>query len=245
MNKEILKELGLTNNETETYLTLLRTGSISVNEIAEKAGLHRQAVYDALDRLLEKGFVSFVIKNNKKYFQGINPEKILNYLKEKEEKFKTFLPSLIDLTKLPREDTFVEVFKGKEVVRTVYRDIINEFQKQSGIVLISGVNEKKFLEEDKIALLQHLKRLQELKCKEKILLSEGDTYFVKGAQTDYRWISKESFNPTPIYVYNNKLTIIIWGEPNYALMVKNKNLADAYRKQFNLLWKISKKTRKK
>ena len=241
MDKNILKELGLTNNEIEVYLTLLRSGSISVNTIAEKSGLHRQAVYDALDRLLEKGFVSFVIRNNKKYFQGINPEKILEYLKEKEDKFKSILQDLVNLTKLPREDTFVEVFKGKEVIRTVYRDIVKEFQKNPGEVLISGVDERKFIEEDRIALLQHIKKLQKLKCKERIIVKEDEKYFVEGPQTEYRWISKESFSPTAIFVYNNKLTTIILGNPNYAIMIENRNLADAYRKQFNLLWKISKK----
>lgn len=241
MDKNILKELGLTNNEIEVYLTLLRSGSISVNTIAEKSGLHRQAVYDALDRLLEKGFVSFVIRNNKKYFQGINPEKILEYLKEKEDKFKSILQDLVNLTKLPREDTFVEVFKGKEVIRTVYRDIVKEFQKNPGEVLISGVDERKFIEEDRIALLQHIKKLQKLKCKERIIVKEDEKYFVEGPQTEYRWISKESFSPTAIFVYNNKLTTIILGNPNYAIIIENRNLADAYRKQFNLLWKISKK----
>tara|TARA_B100001971_G_C18217072_1_gene554591 strand:- start:825 stop:1568 length:744 start_codon:yes stop_codon:yes gene_type:complete len=241
MDKTIFKELGLTNNEIEVYLTLLRKGSISVNKIAERSGLHRQAVYDALDRLLEKGFVSFVIRNSKKYFQGINPEKILGYLKEKEDKFKTILPGLINLSKLPRENTYMETFKGKDVVRTVYRDIIKELQKQKGEVLISGVDERKFIEEDKIALLHHLKKLQKLKCKERVLIKQGDTNFVKGPQTQYRWISEESFNPTPIYVYNNKLTVIIWGNPNYAIMIENIDLADSYRKQFNLLWKISKR----
>lgn len=245
MNKEIMKELGLTNNEIEVYLTLLRKGSVSVNEIAEKSGLHRQAVYDALDRLLEKGFVNFVIKSNKKYFQGINPEKIVNYLHEKENKFKTILPELVNLTKLPREDTFVEVFKGKDVVRSVFRDIIKEFQKKKGEIVLSGVEEKKYMEEDKIALQQQMKRLRELKCTERILIKEGDTTFVEGSQTEYRWIPEQYFNPTPIYVYNDKLTIIIWGNPNYAIIIKNKNLADAYRKQFNLLWKISKKINRK
>jgi len=241
MNKEILREVGLTNNEIEVYLTLLQKGSISVNEIAERSGLHRQAVYDALDRLLEKGFVSYVTKNNKKYFQGINPERILEYITEKGEKIKSILPDLINLTKLPREDTFVEMFKGKSIVRTVYRDIIKEFQKKPGEVLISGVDERKFIEEDKIALQQHLNKLRKLKCKERILIRAGDVYFVEGPQTTYKWISEDAFNPTPIYVYNNKLTIIIWGNPNYAIMVENKDLADSYRKQFNLLWKISKK----
>lgn len=241
MNKEILKDLGLTNNEIEVYLTLLKSGSVSVNRIAEKSGLHRQAVYDALDRLLEKGFVNFIRKNNKKFFQGIHPEKIKEYLKEKEEKFKSILPSLIKLTNLQKEDTFVELYKGKEVVRIIYRDIIKEFQKRKGEVLISGVDERKFIEEDKISLQQHLMRLRRLKCKEKILIREGDKYLLEGPQTKYRWIPKESFNPTPIFVYNNKLTVIVFGNPNYAIIIKNKGLANSYRKQFNLLWKISKK----
>lgn len=240
MDKGILKELGLTNNEIEVYLTLLKAGSVSVNTIAEKSGLHRQAAYDALDRLLEKGFVNFALKNNKKHFQAIHPEKIEEYLKEKEEKFKLILPELIKLTQIPKEDTSVEVFKGKAIVRTVYRDIIKEFQKQRGEVLISGVEEKKFIEEDKIALEQHLNRLQKLKCRERVLVKEGDKDFVKGKQTAYRCIPKESFNPTPMYAYNDKLTIIIWGNPNYAIIIRNKNLADAYRKQFSLLWKIAK-----
>ncbi len=239
--KEVLKELGLTNNEIEVYLTLLRKGSISVNEIAQRSGLHRQAVYDALERLLEKGFVSFVIKNGKKYFQGIAPGKILGYLKEREDRFRSILPELIGMTKLPMEDTTVEVFKGRRIVKTIYRDIINEFQKKPGEIFISGVDERRFVDEDKIALYQHLKRLQKLDCSERILVKEGDTYFVKGTQTEYRWIPKESFNPTPIYVYGNKLTIVIWGSPNYAIIIENRNLADSYRKQFNLLWKISKR----
>ena len=139
----------------------------------------------------------------------------------------------------------MEVFKGKGIIRTVYKDIIKESERQSGEILISGVDEKKFLEEDRTALQQHLRRLRELKCKERILIKEGDTYLVGGMQTAYRWVPKEFFNPTPIYVYNNKLFIIIWGNPAYAILIENPSLADAHRKQFNLIWSMAKKVRKK
>lgn len=240
MNTETLKELGLTNNEITVYLTLLQTGSVSVNTIAERSGLHRQAVYDALDRLLEKGFVSFVIQQNKKHFQAINPEKIIEILHQKELKFRSLLPELIMLTTLPREDTFVEVIKGREVIRTVYRDIIKTFLQKSGEILISGVDERKFMNEDPIALQQHITRLRKLKCTERVLLKEGDTKVVQGKQTTYRWVPTQYFHATPMMVYGHKLTIIILGTPNYAIMIENKDLADAYRKQFNLLWKVAK-----
>ncbi|MBI2549096.1 MarR family transcriptional regulator [Candidatus Woesearchaeota archaeon] len=240
MNTEILKELGLTNNEITVYLTLLQTGSVSVNTIAERSGLHRQAVYDALDRLLEKGFVSFVVQQNKKHFQGIHPEKIMDMFHQKEQKIQSFLPELIALTHLPREDTFVELIKGREVIRTVYRDIIKTLTKKPGEILISGVDERKFFNEDPIALDQHINRLRKLNCTERVLVKEGDRTFVTGRQTTYRWVPAAYFHATPMMVYQHKLTIIIMGTPNYAIMIENKDLADAYRKQFNLLWRVAK-----
>lgn len=244
MDKEILKELGLTNNEVEVYLVLLQQGSISVNEVAERAGLHRQAVYDALDRLLEKGFVSFVMRGGKKHFQGVQPERVIDFLKEKEEKFRTILPELVNLTKLPREDTFVEVFKGKSAVKSLYRGVIKEFEKGAKEVLIAGVNERDFVEEDRLALAQYLRAVQRFKSKERVLVNEGETYFVEGPQTAYRWIPKENFSPTPMFVYGDKWAVLIWGNPSYLVVIENKNLAEAYRRQFNLLWQISKKIEK-
>ena len=82
MIKDTLLKLGLTKNEVEIYLALLSSGEISVNEIGSKAGLHRQVCYDALDRLVEKGFVSYITKNSKKFFKPLKPEKLLDYLDE-------------------------------------------------------------------------------------------------------------------------------------------------------------------
>lgn len=243
MDREILKEVGLTSNEIEVYLVLLRSKSASANDLAAKAGLHRQVVYDALDRLLEKGFASFAIMNNKKYFQGTNPEKILDYLKEKQLRFSTILPELLEFAKAKKQETSVEVYKGKSIVRVVYSDVRNEVEKKPGEILISGVDERKFEDEDKIALEQHLKKLHKMKCKERILVKEGDTHFMKGPQSVYKWISREFFSPIPVYVYGNKLTTIIWGKPNHAIIIENSDIADAYRKQFNLLWKIAKEVK--
>ncbi|MBS3142719.1 hypothetical protein J4464_05020 [Candidatus Woesearchaeota archaeon] len=245
MDKQIIMDLGLTANETHVYLTLLKTGSVSVNTIAEKSGLHRQAVYDALERLLEKGFVSYVLKQGKKHFQGISPENVLEYLKVKEEKYKSILPELMNLTKLPREDCFVDVYKGKDVVRTVFRDIMNGFQKKAGEVLITGVVEKEFFDVDTIALQQYLNRLRKLGGKERVLIQEGDMHTVEGTQTRYRWMPKEAFSPTPVYVYANTVVFLLFGNPSHAIMVKNKALADSYRRQFNLIWSISRELPKR
>jgi len=244
MDKETFKEIGLTNNETEVYLTLLKTGSSSVNTIAEKSGLHRQAVYDALDRLLEKGFVSFAVRQNKKYFQGIDPERILDYLEAKKERFRSLLSELIKMTNHQKEDTKVEIFKGKRIANVIYKDVQKTLLDKKGEVLITGIDERKFIDVDEIALQQHIKTLEKLGFTERLLSKEGDVLFVEGKQSKYRWMPNEYFNPTPIYVYGNKLAFLIWGTPNYAIIIENETLADSYRKQFNLMWKHAKKVPK-
>lgn len=62
INKDILKQIGLTNHEAEVYLSLLANGQLSAYELAEKAGLYRQVTYDSLKRLMEKGYVSSAIE---------------------------------------------------------------------------------------------------------------------------------------------------------------------------------------
>ena len=39
-------------------------------------------------KLLKKGLIGYVIKNNKKYFRAVDPHRILDFLKEKEEQLK-------------------------------------------------------------------------------------------------------------------------------------------------------------
>ncbi|MBI5391228.1 TrmB family transcriptional regulator [Candidatus Woesearchaeota archaeon] len=94
MNKEILKQIGLTRYEAEVYLALLTQGQVSAYELAEKAGLYRQVTYDTLQRLTEKGFVSSVIEEKTKLFRPIDPQLILEFLNEKTESYKQILPGM-------------------------------------------------------------------------------------------------------------------------------------------------------
>ena len=73
MNKDILKEIGLTDYEAEIYMTLLQYGQISAYKLAKKTGLYKQAVYDALNRLTEKGFVSSVKEGKPQLYKSTNP----------------------------------------------------------------------------------------------------------------------------------------------------------------------------
>ena len=247
MIKETLLNLGLTSNEIEIYLTLINNGELSVNEIGTKAGLHRQVCYDALDRLIEKGFVSYINKQNKKYFKSLNPNKILDLLDDqkqeldlKKQKVGLVLPQLMHLFNTEKEETEVEVVKGKNVLRTIYKDIFNVLKKTKEKLYVLGVDETKFIQADEIAIKQHVLRFKNNKLKELLLTKESATDFLEGHQSEYRLIPDHLFNPTPTQIYGDKIAIIIWGKPMYSIIIKNKQVADANRKYFKMLWGIAK-----
>ena len=89
MLKHLLRDLGLTETEAIIYLELLTLGTTSAGKIVEQTNLHRKNLYDALNRLIEKGLVTYCIENKIKYFQAKNPENLLRFLQEKKQKINT------------------------------------------------------------------------------------------------------------------------------------------------------------
>lgn len=77
--------------------------------------------------------------------------------------------------------------------------------------------------------------------KERILTSDEVvfTYESKYDTATYRYLPKESFNPTPTYVWGDNVAILIW-EPFTVIKIKNASLADSYAKYFEILWKGAK-----
>ena len=246
MNTAILKKIGLTENEIKIYLMLLKIGSSTAYEIGKQTSIYRVHVYDKLEQLMDKGLVTQVYKGAKKYFQATHPEKIQHYLEEKkkqidaqEEEVNEIMPELIALTKLPREDTKVEVFKGKEGLKYFLKDII----KTKKEVLITGIDDQKYQEAIPVFMKQYFRDLKNNKIKERVItLKKKEVFMFKeemAATTKYRFLEEKQFNPTNTFVYGEKVVIVSWGTPVTAVMIKNKGLAETYRSHFEYLWQIA------
>ncbi|MFH1211984.1 MAG: helix-turn-helix domain-containing protein, partial [Candidatus Woesearchaeota archaeon] len=69
MENAVLREIGLSKNECRVYLSLIKLGSGTVQEISKKSNVHRANVYDVLNKLMEKGLVSYIIKKGKRLYQ--------------------------------------------------------------------------------------------------------------------------------------------------------------------------------
>ena len=248
MDTEILRKIGLTENEIKIYLNLLKTGSSTAYEIGKQTGIYRVHVYDKLEQLMDKGLVTHVYKGAKKYFQATHPSKIKQYLEDKkreleiqEQRVDKILPELEAMNKLPKEDTFVEVFKGKEGLKYFLKDIV----KAKKEVLITGIDDQKYQDALPIFMKQYFRDLRNNNIKERVITIKKKGIFLFGNElsptTNYRYLEDKQFNPTNTFIYGYKVVIVSWGTPVTAVMIKNEAIAQTHRNHFEHLWKIAAK----
>jgi len=241
INKEILKQIGLTGNEIQVYLTLLKIGSSAVSDIAKNSGLYRPYAYDTLERLKEKGLISSVTVNNKKFYKAVHPSHLIDIERDRVEELNKIVPQLEGFLRLPKEETNVELYSGKKVVRVIQKDVLKTLLEKKGENLVIGVNEKKFMKADPVMMKQLFNQMRKFKLKERVLVREGDNYLPGHEETTtYKFLPKEFFEPTSTFIYGDKIAIIIFSEPLCGLIINSKLLANAYRKQFEVLWKFAK-----
>lgn len=241
IGKEVLKQIGLTDYESELYLMLLQYGSLSAYELAEKTGMYRQVTYDTLNRLAEKGYVSSVKEGKAQKYSALHPDLILELLSEKVENFKEILPSLIQVDKKAKDPMMVETYRGKNITRIALRDIISNLKGKGGEVLCTAVDEYIPLTKNKTIVEQYERDLVNYKIKEKVIIKEGTKGLFKNGMSQYRKIQSKFFNQNPVQIYGNNVQIIVWGNPDYLIIIRSKEVAEAYKKQFELLWQIAKK----
>jgi len=243
MDLSSLEAIGLSKNEAEIYIALLRHGESPASKMAEKTGIYRPYVYDTLEKLVEKGLVGHVKKEGKKIFTAAKPGKLRGIIEEKQKALEEILPQLEKMSKAKEEETEVQVFKGKDALTNVLKIILEKLKKEGGENLVMGSDDKKYTEFSPVYFPKFIKELERHKIKERIISRMGDTFFAGGTVTEVKFIPDEFFNPSSTHIINDMIFINIWTRPMYSIAIKSMDVADAYEKYFELLWKLA-KTRK-
>lgn len=232
--KNVLAELGLSEGEIKVYLSLLKLGSVPVSRVKEDSELHRTTIYDFIEKLLNKGLVNYVVRNNVKYYNAAHPNKLLEFLKEKQDHVNQVLPELIEISKFEKEEIAVEVYKGPEGIKTLLLDAVRSGVKE---VVGIGVDESRYKKNVPIFIEQYQRLLKENNIHERMIVKSDPEYLFNQEHTHYKFVPASQFSPVSTVVYADKVQIGLWEPAVTSILIKNKQLADAYRKHFEILWK--------
>lgn len=249
MIEKILREIGLPENEIKVYLALLELGPSLAGKITKKSGVHRANVYGALDRLADKGLTSFIIQNKRKYFQAIEPSKIINMLRDKKEQIEqqekniqAILPELLSKTALLNTKLDAQIFSGKQGLRAILDDVLKT-KPEEWLDITSGETIK--------ILPYYMDKWNKLRAdnniKARVLFNntqEGrdrEEQIKKFKLTKTRFLPWGFTTPAHFYVYENKAVISVWLEEEpFGIIIENKAIANSFRNYFEWFWKLAK-----
>jgi len=71
-------------------------------------------------------------------------------------------------------------------------------------------------------------------------VKEGGKDIAKNPLTKIKYIDKEFAQFQETVIVGDKVAIAVFSENPYAFLINDKNVAESYRKYFELLWKLAK-----
>ncbi len=233
MEKDILNNLGLSKNESEIYLILLKLGEGTIYEIANHSKISRPNIYDIIKTLSEKGLVTSLIKDKKKLFKPVSPEKLIEILREKEMNLLSVMPKLNELYENKFKKPLIEIFEGSEGLKKIMNEMLNA---KGEILIFNGVSKDYILNKiPDFNLERFLNEKKRLKIKTKMLYSE-EVEPLKGSGYSLKKLPEENLGCVGYWVYGNKVGIGIWAEPLIIIRIIDEDVAKTYRKSINLVW---------
>ena len=246
MYEELLKEIGLSLNEAKVYEALIKLGESSVQILSDKSKVHRRNVYDALNKLIDRGLVSEVIEKSEKKFKAINPTRLLDLIKEKEEKINKILPSL--------EKDFVENEEKEEAY--LYRGI-EGFKNYLKAILetketVYFIGAKAFWLDERLQYFLPNFEKQRKKLGIKFMhlfdheIKKEKPEILKIVGKPYKFLPKEYSSTTAVDIFGPYVVTFVGvdagklQEEPLIFVMKSRKLAEGYRKFFQFMWDNSK-----
>jgi len=231
--EEQLRKAGLTGNEAKVYLALLNLGDLSANEIAKKLGMDRTLSYTVLNHLIEKGMTSYVIRNGKKYFQPSDPENLINPIIEQQAFIKDLVPQLKKIKKITSTPYEINVYEGKEGLRSFIRLIL----KYKDFCSFGATGRAYDALYEMPAIVKEIdKKHISVRIITNTKYKEKPAFAFK--EFKYRYLDLKSNVTTSIF--GDYVSLHILTQKPIIILIKNKEIAEGYKNYFDFLWSSAK-----
>jgi sugar-specific transcriptional regulator TrmB len=238
MNEELFANIGLSKNEIKIYFALLELGPSLMGQVCGKTKVHRRNVYDSIEMLKDKGFVSSTLVNNRNVFEAADPKRILDILDERRTSIEAILPQLMN--RQNKKSSIVRVYTGQDGRKIIFEDKLNYIEEQYVLGAHTPSDRSSAYIEN-----YHIRRIKKKIHLKMLFISEdadSAKRFSKYKFVKIRLLPKNFASPIAINIYGNKTAILLGSgtiEP-VSILIEDKGLSDDFRNYFNMLWEISK-----
>lgn len=254
--KNFLKGLGLSSEEAEIYLSLVRHGVSTTLEVSRMTNISRTQVYRLLEKMKEKGVIEEIIDENTTRVKAVEVDRIEHLLKQKEsnveqlkanfDEIKTLLSGSLGINQL---GTKVLFYRGKSGLKQMIWNVLrakNEIVGYTYQTLESYLG-KKFADswfneavKRKILMRDIISDTYLKSAKESFSISYFDEGYDKLNKIKYLPDSMIKLNHQ-VDIYNDVVAYYRWFKKDaYGVEIYNKELASMQKQMFEILWKLAK-----
>ncbi len=238
----ILKHLGLSEKEIQTYLSVLKLGPSPVRKISEETKINRGTTYDILKSLIGLGLLSYYHKDKHQYFTAEDPEKLKDLLKDKQNtlskldnEINRIIPELKSIYNKAGEKPVVKYYEGLIGIKVILQDLLKEVTEadEKEYYVYSSANIRQYLYE---ALPDFTKQRIKKKIKVKVIAlgSGGELHGLD----QRKWLSKKEGSPTYILIYKNKTALISvdYFQNPLGVIIEDEGITQTQKVIFSSLW---------
>jgi HTH-type transcriptional regulator, sugar sensing transcriptional regulator len=245
---EALKLVDLSDLERKVYLDLLSFGESKSGDICKRTKIHNPNVYGILNKLLDKGLITYKIINNIKSFNATNPETLQVLFTEKEEKIKEEKKNLMEYIKqlkkiqpMPERLNDFKFFQGIRGIKSLYTEISDNWHKNEFLFIASAPIASFQKLEGFFVKEFHKKRIED-NVNLKMLINSNSKKWgtIRSAMplTKIKYLDIDT--KTEYGIINEFFYLISYDTQPYGLLIKDKNFTDTYKAFFNIMWKVGK-----
>jgi len=238
----VLIDAGKSGSEIETRMGRLGKSLEDVDGIVithqhsdhiSGAGVDRRTCYDILQRLLEKGLVSFVIVKGVKQFSATDPKNLLKDLDETRKELNENMPTLEAMKHAHTEGTEVEVLRGHAGIKAIFNEILGTKKDYYGV----GAMQKL----DVIAPIEVTAFLRDFKKgrRKEYIIMDSKKPISTIPNGEYRYLSKKYVQPATVLIYQNTVAIFILKKPFTIIRMRDSDIAATYKKFFDAFWELA------
>ncbi len=232
---EKLEHIGLTKTESKIYLMLLDVTKAQAGVLSRKTGIHRRSIYDALDRLIEKGLVSYIMENDKRYYMAEDPKRVQDLIDEQTEQVYSVMPLLQAKFAEHKGKQETLFYRGKEGIKTIFEDQIRD---KKTVYIIGASRSAADI------MKYYLPHYTNKRIKQKLqlhMLYSGRKQELPVPLTKIKYLPKSFETLVSTNIYGDKVAIILWlAHDPVAILIKQPDVAKTFKNYFDMLWKIAK-----
>src|SRR3989344_3977806 len=245
--KELVKKLadfGLGEKESRVYFALLPYRDIGSSKIIRATGLHGQFVYDALEKLEQKGLAKHVVQNGRKKFSANTPNRILSLIEEKKLAAQSVVRQLQERFVGAHEQDF-EVYQGDSAFIAHQMELLRRAPEGSTYDVIASQTERYMMTLEEYGMAEEYEILRR---------ERNISISYLGAESQRETLSnreKEWFNWTykifpglgvglmSIEILPETVSFVVYGDTILDFTLTSKEVADGYREFFNAAWNLA------